>query len=159
MKTAFKQSRKTFWSFSSSHTEEKTNRYARNKAYSSKRGAFQREEGHGDGGSNSRVERDNNTQSGQQRGREFPMRGRGFSARERGFATRGRGGRGACFRCGQFGHRIAECPQLQEDGQRRTGTNAVAAPREEEPIEEAVWMDEGEVMKLGVSLEDLKEWF
>eukprot|EP01018_Ginkgo_biloba_P028739 Gb_22192 [translate_table: standard] len=26
-------------------------------------------------------------------------------------------------------------------------------------IEEAVWMDEGEVMKLGVSLEDLKEWF
>ena len=29
----------------------------------------------------------------------------------------------------------------------------------DKPIEEAVWMDEGEVMKLGVSLEDLKEWF
>eukprot|EP01018_Ginkgo_biloba_P011264 Gb_28649 [translate_table: standard] len=90
--------------------EEKTNRYAENKTYSSKRGAFQRGRGRGDGASNSRVERANDTQSGQQRGRGFPMRGRRFGARGRGFATRGRGGRGVCFRCGQFGHRTVECP-------------------------------------------------
>eukprot|EP01018_Ginkgo_biloba_P006106 Gb_27152 [translate_table: standard] len=137
--------------------------YVGNKSYSSKREAFQRGRGRGDGTSNSRVKRANDTQSGQQRGRGFPMRGRGFGARGRGFATRGRGGRGACFRLPE---RQDEMVAIDKIFYRRIGKETrnkkyfeYLVRWKDNPIEEVVWMDEGEVIKLGVSLQDLKEWF